>query len=72
MQAAAPSSPRCAPGYNETMGRKHRTAKARRERRTLVFVDESGFYLLPSVVKTYAPRGQTPLVDEWQTSVRKV
>jgi transposase len=32
------------------------------ERRTLVFVDEAGFYLLPSVMKTYAPRGQTPLL----------
>jgi transposase len=41
--------------------------KARRERRTLVFVDESGFYLLPGVVKTYAPKGRTPVVDEWQT-----
>jgi transposase len=41
--------------------------KARRERRDLVFVDESGFYLLPGVVKTYAPKGQTPVVDEWQT-----
>jgi transposase len=41
--------------------------KARRERRTLVFVDESGFYLLPGVVKTYAPKGQTPIEDEWQT-----
>ncbi|HMB07948.1 MAG TPA: IS630 family transposase [Isosphaeraceae bacterium] len=41
--------------------------KARRERRTLVFVDESGFYLLPGVVKTYAPKGRTPIVDEWQT-----
>jgi transposase len=30
-------------------------------------VDESGFYLLASVVKTYAPRGQTPLLDAWQT-----
>jgi transposase len=40
--------------------------KARRERRRLVFVDESGFYLLPGVVKTYAPRGRTPIVDEWQ------
>src|SRR5512135_2716500 len=40
--------------------------KARRERRTLVFVDESGFYLLPGVVKTYAPKGRTPIVDEWQ------
>ena len=41
--------------------------RARRERRTLVFVDESGFYLLPAVVKTYAPKGQTPILDEWQT-----
>jgi transposase len=41
--------------------------KARSERRELVFVDESGFYLVPGVVKTYAPRGRTPVVDEWQT-----
>jgi transposase len=41
--------------------------KARRERRTLVFVDESGFYLLPAVVKTYAQEAETPIVDEWQT-----
>lgn len=41
--------------------------QARRERRTLVFVDESGFYLLAGLVKTYAPKGQTPVVDEWQT-----
>ncbi len=26
-----------------------------------------GFYLLPRLVKTYAPRGQTPGVDEWPT-----
>jgi len=37
-------------------------AEARAERRTLVFVDEAGFYLLPSVVKTYAPRAQTPVL----------
>jgi transposase len=36
--------------------------RARRERRVLVFVDESGFYLLPGVVKTYAPEGQTPIL----------
>ncbi len=38
--------------------------QARRERRALVFVDESGFYLLPGVVKTYAPEGQTPVLRE--------
>ena len=41
--------------------------EARRERRTLVFVDESGFYLLPAAVKTYAPEAETPILDEWQT-----
>ncbi|WP_236601564.1 transposase [Ktedonobacter sp. SOSP1-52] len=28
----------------------------------MVFVDESGFYLLPMMVRTYSPRGQTPIV----------
>jgi transposase len=42
-------------------------ARTRRERRTLVFVDESGFYLLPGKVRTYAPKGETPILDEWQT-----
>jgi transposase len=41
--------------------------KARREHRDLVFVDESGFYLLPARVKTYAPKGKTPVLDEWET-----
>jgi transposase len=34
--------------------------KAKIEGRTIVFVDESGFYLLPGLVRTYAPRG-----NEW-------
>jgi transposase len=41
--------------------------QACRERRALVFVDEAGFYLLPGRVRTYAPRGQTPVLHEWQT-----
>jgi transposase len=36
--------------------------KAEAEGRTVVWVDESGFYLLPGVVRTYAPRGQTPVL----------
>src|SRR5919106_3744976 len=36
--------------------------KARDEGRTIVFVDETGCYLFPLVVRTYAPRGQTPLL----------
>lgn len=41
--------------------------QAVRERRTLVFMDESGFYLLPGVVKTYGPKGNTPVIDRWMT-----
>ena len=41
--------------------------KARLEHRILVFVDESGFYLLPSTVRTYAPRGETPILRVFQT-----
>jgi transposase len=41
--------------------------RAHRQRRTLVFEDESGFYLLPGVVKTYAPKGLTPVLREKQT-----
>ena len=41
--------------------------RAHRERRVLVFEDESGFYLLPGVVKTYAPEGLTPVLREKQT-----
>jgi transposase len=30
-------------------------------------VDESGFRPLPAVVRTWAPRGQTPILREWLT-----
>jgi transposase len=33
----------------------------------LLFIDESGFYPLPPVVRTYAPRGHTPVLEEWWT-----
>jgi transposase len=36
---------------------------ADQEGRTIIWVDESGFYLLPSAVRTYAPRGQTPVLQ---------
>jgi transposase len=41
--------------------------KAADEGVTLVFVDESGFYLLPGRVVTYAPRAQTPVLH-WPIS----
>jgi len=41
--------------------------QARRERRVLLFVDEAGFYLLPGVVRTYAPEALTPVLREKQT-----
>lgn len=36
--------------------------KARRQRRWLVFVDESGFSQRPSLRRTWAPRGETPVL----------
>jgi transposase len=47
------------------------SSKALSERRTIVWGDESAFYLLPAVVRTYAPRGETPVLrgllshDHW-------
>src|SRR5436309_7300212 len=41
--------------------------RARRERRVLVFEDESGFYLLPGLVRTYAPEAHTPVIRAKQT-----
>ena len=38
-----------------------------KEGKTILFVDQSGFYLLPTVVRTYAPVGQTPILHEQLT-----
>ena len=38
--------------------------RALKEDRTIVFCDQSGFYLLPMVVRTYAPVGRTPILHE--------
>jgi transposase len=40
---------------------------AQAQQQTIFFIDESGCYPLPSVVRTYAPVGQTPIVREWWT-----
>ncbi len=36
--------------------------KAEEEKRTIVFVDQSAFYLLPMAIQTYAPVGKTPVL----------
>lgn len=38
--------------------------QARCKRKTLLFEDEAGFYLLPGVVRAYAPEAQTPFIRE--------
>ena len=43
--------------------------KSRREGRTIVFIDESGLSERPTRVKTWAPKGQTPVLQysfNWQ------
>ena len=47
------------------MARDQKGAEAQQQ--TILFLDESGFYPLPSVVRTYAPVGQTPVLREWCT-----
>jgi transposase len=43
-----------------------RIAQAAQQRGAhLVFLDESGFMLNPCVRRTWAPRGQTPVLDAW-------
>jgi hypothetical protein len=37
---------------------------ALKEGRNIVFCDQSGFYLSPLVVRTYAPVGKTPILKE--------
>jgi transposase len=37
------------------------------QQQAIFFIDESGFYPLPSVVRTYAPVGHTPILREWWT-----
>ena len=39
-----------------------RSKRADEEGATIVWVDESGFYLLPLAVRTWAPRGATPIL----------
>jgi len=38
------------------------SSKAHAEERTILFIDEAGFYQLPFVARTYAPVGQTPVL----------
>ena len=39
--------------------------KAQKRDAHLVFLDESGYFLTPTVCRTWAPRGQTPVLDAW-------
>ena len=47
------------------MARPQQGAQVRQH--TILLIDESGFSPLPSVVRTYAPVGQTPILREWWT-----
>jgi transposase len=43
-----------------------RIAREAQERNAhLVFLDESGYFLTPTVRRTWGPRGQTPILDAW-------
>jgi transposase len=46
----------------ETLPLDRRQKKVQRLKAHLAFLDESGFLLIPNVRRTWAPRGQTPIV----------
>jgi transposase len=48
---------------SEEFPRIARAAQARNAH--LVFLDESGFFLTPTVRRTWGPRGRTPILDAW-------
>jgi len=39
--------------------------EAQQRKAHLVFLDESGFFLTPTVRRTWGPRGKTPILDAW-------
>ncbi len=46
----------------ETLPLDRHQKKVQRLKAHLAFLDESGFLLIPTVRRTWAPRGQTPLL----------
>jgi transposase len=65
-KALSPGEPAGRGGYREVERREVAAPEKRalKEGRTIVFADQSGFYLLPMVVRTYAPVGRTPVLHE--------
>src|SRR5687767_3461894 len=65
-EATAPGQPARRGGHRALEGREVAFSEKRalKEGRTIVFADQSGFYLLPMVVRTYAPVGETPILKE--------
>jgi transposase len=68
-KAGAPCPPTGRSGHHALAGGDLAGAQkgAQAQGQTLLFIDESGFYPLPSIVRTYAPVGQTPILREWWT-----
>src|SRR5215217_3698417 len=65
-ETAASSEPARRGGHRALEGKEvaFPQKRALKEGRTVVFCDQSGFYLLPAVVRTYAPVGKTPVLKE--------
>ena len=63
--SAAARRSRHGPVARRHVARDQKGAEAQRQ--TLLFIDESGFSPLPSVVRTYAPIGRTPSLKAWGT-----
>jgi transposase len=68
-KAGPPGPPTGRSGHHPRAGGELAGAQkgAEAQGQTLLFIDASGFYPLPSVVRTYAPVGQTPVLREGWT-----
>jgi hypothetical protein len=53
--------------YEPRVNRLQYLFAAAAQQQTILFIDKSAFYPIPSVVHTYAPMGQTPVLREWWT-----
>jgi len=58
----APTNATRKPSKSGKTGNGRELKEAETDDRTVMFVDEAGFYQLPAAVRTWAPRGETPVL----------
>jgi hypothetical protein len=65
-----PAAPPARRNRDSPVARRHLNGhhqRAAAQEQTIFFIDESGFYPLPSVVRSHAPGAHTPILRDWCT-----